>query len=126
MQSGRSRCTPTSLPVVSAQNIYMSCASYADAICMLQRITTVEGERNDLIIESSLFTPWGKANGLSTVNQQRFEYTTGLVAEALGVADKPKMRDLYREFSAHEVLAHGAGSAQFRDAHVRPLSWYVP
>ena len=57
----------------------------------------VEGERNDLIIEGSLVTPWVKQNGISTVDQERFEYTTGLVAEAFGVAQKPKMADIYTE-----------------------------
>lgn len=55
----------------------------------------VESERNDLIIEGSMLTPWVKENGISTVDQKRFEYTTGLVAEAFGVAEKPKMADIY-------------------------------
>ena len=57
----------------------------------------VEGERNDLIIEGSLATPWVKENGISTVDPKRFEFTTGLVAEAFGVAEKPKMADIYTE-----------------------------
>jgi NitT/TauT family transport system substrate-binding protein len=57
----------------------------------------VETRRNDLIIEGSLVTPWVKQNGISTVDQDRFEYTTGLVAEAFGVAEKPKMADLYTD-----------------------------
>lgn len=57
----------------------------------------VESERNDLIIEGSLLTPWVKEHGLSTVDQKRFEYTTGLVAEAFGVAQKPKMADIYTD-----------------------------
>lgn len=57
----------------------------------------VESERNDLIIEGSLLTPWVKENGISTVDQKRFEYTTGIVAEAMGVAEKPKMADIYTE-----------------------------
>ena len=57
----------------------------------------LESERNDLIIEGSLLTPWVKENGLSTVDQKRFEYTTGLVAEAFGVAEKPKMSDIYTD-----------------------------
>jgi NitT/TauT family transport system substrate-binding protein len=57
----------------------------------------VESERNDLIIEGSMLTPWVKDNGISTVDQKRFEYTTGLVAEAFGVAEKPKMADLYTD-----------------------------
>jgi NitT/TauT family transport system substrate-binding protein len=57
----------------------------------------VEMERNQLIIDGSLLTPWVKENGISTVDQKRFEYTTGLVAEAFGVAQKPKMADIYTE-----------------------------
>jgi NitT/TauT family transport system substrate-binding protein len=57
----------------------------------------VESERNDLIIEGSLLTPWVKENGLSTVDQKRFEYTTGLVAEAFGLTEKPKMADIYTD-----------------------------
>jgi NitT/TauT family transport system substrate-binding protein len=57
----------------------------------------VESERNDLIIEGSLATPWVKQNGISVVDQKRFEYTTGLVAEAFGVAEKPKMAEIYTE-----------------------------
>jgi NitT/TauT family transport system substrate-binding protein len=50
----------------------------------------VENERNDLLIEGSLLTPWVKENGISTLDPKRFEYTTGIVAEAMGVAEKPK------------------------------------
>jgi len=57
----------------------------------------VEMERNQLIIDGSLLTPWVKENGISTVDQKRFEYTTGLVAEAFGVAQKPKMSDIYTD-----------------------------
>jgi NitT/TauT family transport system substrate-binding protein len=57
----------------------------------------IESERNDLIIEGSLLTPWVKQHGLSTVDVKRFEYTTGLVAEAFGVAQKPAMADIYTE-----------------------------
>jgi len=57
----------------------------------------VESERNDLIIDGSLLTPWVKENGMSTVDQKRFEYTTGVVAEAFGVAEKPKMDDIYTD-----------------------------
>lgn len=57
----------------------------------------VESERNDLIIEGSLLTPWVRENGLSTVDQKRFEYTTGIVAEAFGVQNKPKMADIYTD-----------------------------
>ena len=41
-----------------------------------------------LIIEGSLLTPGFEENGLSTVDPKRFEYTTGLVAEAFGVAEE--------------------------------------
>ena len=57
----------------------------------------LESERNDLIIEGSLATPWVKKNGVSTVDKERFEYTTGLVAEKFGVKQKPKMEDIYTE-----------------------------
>ena len=57
----------------------------------------VESERNDLIIEGSLATPWVKENGISTIDPRRFEYTTGLVAEAFGVPEKPKMADIYTD-----------------------------
>jgi NitT/TauT family transport system substrate-binding protein len=57
----------------------------------------VESERNDLIIEGSLLTPWVREHGLSTVDPQRFEYTTGLVAEAFGVAKKPAMSEIYTD-----------------------------
>ena len=57
----------------------------------------LESERNDLIIEGSLLTPWVKEHGLSTVDKKRFEYTTGLVAEAFGVKHKPKMEDIYTD-----------------------------
>jgi NitT/TauT family transport system substrate-binding protein len=57
----------------------------------------VESERNDLIIEGSLLTPWVRQNGMSTIDQQRFEYTTGLVAEAFGLKEKPKMSEIYTE-----------------------------
>ena len=63
---------------------------------------SIESERNDLIIEGSLLTPWVKQNGISTVDQKRFEYTTGLVAEAFGVAQKPKMADIYTEQFCHQ------------------------
>ena len=57
----------------------------------------IESERNDLIIEGSLATPWVKENRISTVDPKRFEYTTGLVAEAFGLAEKPKMADIYTD-----------------------------
>jgi NitT/TauT family transport system substrate-binding protein len=57
----------------------------------------VETQRNELIIEGSLVTPWVKQNGISTVDRERFEYTTGLVAKAFGVDEKPKIADLYTD-----------------------------
>jgi NitT/TauT family transport system substrate-binding protein len=57
----------------------------------------IESERNDLIIEGSLLTPWVREHGLSTVDPKRFEDTTGLVAEAFGVAKKPAMADIYTD-----------------------------
>lgn len=58
---------------------------------------SIESDRNDLIIEGSLLTPWVKEHGISTVDQKRFEYTTGLVAEAFGLTEKPKMADIYTD-----------------------------
>jgi NitT/TauT family transport system substrate-binding protein len=57
----------------------------------------VENERNDLLIEGSLLTPWVKENGISTLDPKRFEYTTGIVADAMGVAEKPKAADIYTD-----------------------------
>ncbi|HEY7243987.1 MAG TPA: ABC transporter substrate-binding protein [Xanthobacteraceae bacterium] len=57
----------------------------------------IESERNDLIIEGSLLTPWVREHGLSTVDPSRFEHTTGLVAEAFGLAKKPAMADIYTD-----------------------------
>jgi NitT/TauT family transport system substrate-binding protein len=57
----------------------------------------VELERNELMIEGSLLTPWVKQNGMSTVDRERFERTTSQVAEAFGVSVKPKMEDIYTE-----------------------------
>jgi NitT/TauT family transport system substrate-binding protein len=57
----------------------------------------IESERNDLIIEGSLLTPWVREHGLSMVDPKRFEDTTGLVAEAFGVAKKPAMADIYTD-----------------------------
>ena len=34
---------------------------------------------------------------MSVVDPKRFEYTTGLVAEALGIPNKPKLQDLYND-----------------------------
>lgn len=57
----------------------------------------VELERNDLITKGSLLTPWVKQHGLSSVEKERFERTTAIVAEALGVKTMPKMEDIYTE-----------------------------
>jgi hypothetical protein len=46
--------------------------------------------------EACLLTPWVREHGMSTVPRQRFEETTGLVAELLG-APKPRMEDLYTD-----------------------------
>jgi len=54
-------------------------------------------ERNELMIEGSLLTPWVKQNGISTIDRERFERTTAQVAEAFGVPVKPKMEDIYTE-----------------------------
>ena len=58
---------------------------------------SVEFERNELMIDGSLLTPWVKQNGISTIERERFERTTGQVAEAFGVPVKPKMEDVYTE-----------------------------
>lgn len=57
----------------------------------------VETERAALIRDGSLLTPWVRKNGMSTVDPARFEQTTGLVAEALGVNVKPKVADIYTD-----------------------------
>jgi NitT/TauT family transport system substrate-binding protein len=57
----------------------------------------VELERNELMINGSLLTPWVRQNGMSTVDRERFERTTAQVAEAFGVNVKPKMEDIYTE-----------------------------
>jgi NitT/TauT family transport system substrate-binding protein len=57
----------------------------------------VELERNELMIDGSLLTPWVKQNGISTVDRERFERSTAQVAEAFGVPVKPKMEDIYTE-----------------------------
>lgn len=57
----------------------------------------VEETRNEMMIEGSLLTPWVRENGLSTVRRERFEATTGQVAEALGVAVRPRMEDIYTD-----------------------------
>jgi len=58
---------------------------------------SVELERNELMMEGSLLTPWVKQNGISTVDRERFERSTTQVAEAFGVPVKPKMEDIYTE-----------------------------
>lgn len=55
----------------------------------------VESDRNDLIINGSLLTPWVRENGLSNVDRARFERTTAQVAAAFGLNVQPKMEDLY-------------------------------
>lgn len=57
----------------------------------------VETARNDLMTEGSLLTPWVKEHGMSTVDRERFERTTALVAAAFSVSVKPKMEDIYTE-----------------------------
>lgn len=57
----------------------------------------VEMDRAELIKEGSLLTPWVRKNGMSTVDPERFERTTGLVAEALGLAVRPKVADIYTD-----------------------------
>ena len=57
----------------------------------------VENARNELMNEGSLLTPWVRQHGMSTVDRERFERTTGQVAEVFGVNVKPKMEDLYTD-----------------------------
>ena len=57
----------------------------------------VELERNELMNEGCLLTPWVKENGISTVERERFERTTGQVAELLGVTKRPRMEDIYTD-----------------------------
>lgn len=56
-----------------------------------------ELERNELMNEGCLLTPWVRENGISTVERERFEQTTGQVAELLGVTRRPKMEDIYTD-----------------------------
>jgi NitT/TauT family transport system substrate-binding protein len=72
------------------------------AVATLQRRESliqlpVEEARNELIIEGSLLTPWVRQHGMSTVQRERFERTTGQVAQALGVNVQPRMEDIYTE-----------------------------
>jgi len=53
--------------------------------------------RNELNNKVSLLTPWVRKNGMSTVERDRFERTTGQVAEAFGMAHKPKMEEIYTD-----------------------------
>lgn len=57
----------------------------------------IEFERNQLLTDGSLLTPWVRQHGIGTVDRERFERTTGLVAEALGASAKPKMEDIYTD-----------------------------
>jgi NitT/TauT family transport system substrate-binding protein len=56
----------------------------------------VELERNELMNEGCLVTPWVREHGMSVVQRDRFEKTTGQVTELLG-AKRPKMEDIYTE-----------------------------
>jgi NitT/TauT family transport system substrate-binding protein len=58
---------------------------------------SVEAQRNDLLTEGSLLTPWVKEHGMSTVDRERFERTTAQVAEVLGVDARPRMEDIYTD-----------------------------
>jgi NitT/TauT family transport system substrate-binding protein len=58
---------------------------------------SVELARNELMNEGCLLTPWVRERGISTVDKERFERTTGQVAELLGVTTKPKMEDIYTD-----------------------------
>ena len=52
---------------------------------------SVELARNELMNDGCLLTPWVREHGMSMVDKERFERTTGQVAELLGVTNKPKM-----------------------------------
>lgn len=56
----------------------------------------VELERNELMNEGCLVTPWVRQHGMSVVERGRFEQTTGQVSELLGAA-RPKMEDIYTD-----------------------------
>lgn len=56
----------------------------------------VELERNELMNDGCLLTPWVRQHGISVVDRERFERTTGQVTELLGAA-KPKMGDIYTD-----------------------------
>lgn len=58
---------------------------------------SVELARNELMNDGCLLTPWVRENGMSTVDKERFERTTGQVAELLGVTTRPKMEDIYTD-----------------------------
>ncbi|GIK80302.1 MAG: ABC transporter substrate-binding protein [Pseudorhodoplanes sp.] len=57
----------------------------------------IESDRNDLIINGSLLTPWVRQHGLSTVDRERFERTGAQVAKAFGLSITPKMEDIYTD-----------------------------
>ena len=57
----------------------------------------IEAQRNDLLTEGSLLTPWVKEHGMSTVDRERFERTTAQVAEVFGVDVRPRMEDIYTD-----------------------------
>ena len=55
----------------------------------------VELERNELMNEGCLLTPWVRQHGISTVDRERFERTTGQVSMLLGTTSAPKMEDIH-------------------------------
>jgi NitT/TauT family transport system substrate-binding protein len=57
---------------------------------------SVELERNELMNDGCLLTPWVRQNGMSVVERERFERTTGQVTELLG-APRPNMEDIYTD-----------------------------
>jgi NitT/TauT family transport system substrate-binding protein len=56
---------------------------------------SVELERNELMNEGCLLTPWVREHGISTVDRERFERTTGQVSTLLGTTSPPKMEDIH-------------------------------
>jgi NitT/TauT family transport system substrate-binding protein len=57
----------------------------------------VETDRNNLVVDDVLLTPWVRQNGISTIDRERLERTTGLVAAAFGITAKPKLEDIYTD-----------------------------
>ena len=57
----------------------------------------IEISRNELVNQVALLTPNVRANGVSTVNRERFERVAGQVAEAFDLSIRPQMDFTYTE-----------------------------